>query len=67
MTIKLIIGLRNPGTAYEYTRHNAGGWLAYQLAQRNSCHFKNDKKMQAEVTEIKINTHSCKLAMPLTF
>ena len=41
MAIKLIIGLRNPGSAYEQTRHNAGGWLTMALAQRHNTHFKN--------------------------
>jgi PTH1 family peptidyl-tRNA hydrolase len=67
MAIKLIIGLRNPGTAYEQTRHNAGGWLVHSLAQRNNAHFKLDKKMQAEMAELKVNDHSCILALPLTF
>jgi PTH1 family peptidyl-tRNA hydrolase len=67
MAIKLIIGLRNPGSAYEHTRHNAGGWLAYNLAQRNSAPFKVDKKMQAELADININQNSCKLVLPLTF
>jgi len=67
MAIKLIIGLRNPGSAYEQTRHNAGGWLAISLAQRHSSHFKIDKKMQAELTDLELNQHLCKLALPLTF
>jgi len=67
MAIKLIIGLRNPGSAYEHTRHNAGGWLALALAQRNSAHFKADKKMQAEMADLELNHQPCKLALPLTF
>lgn len=67
MTIKLIIGLRNPGSAYEHTRHNAGGWFATALAQRHSTHFKLDKKMHAELADLELNSHQCKLALPLTF
>ncbi|OEH48614.1 Peptidyl-tRNA hydrolase [Legionella parisiensis] len=44
MGIKLIIGLRNPGSAYEHTRHNAGGWLISALAQRHSVFFQLEKK-----------------------
>lgn len=44
MAIKLIIGLRNPGAAYEQTRHNAGGWLTAALAQQHSVFFKLEKK-----------------------
>lgn len=67
MTIKLIVGLRNPGSAYEYTRHNAGSWLASLLAQRYSASFKTEKKLQAELAELSIQTQSCKLALPMTF
>jgi len=67
MTIKLIIGLRNPGSAYEHTRHNAGGWLANLLAQRHSIPFKLDKKMQAELAELDVNGQACKIVLPLTF
>lgn len=63
MAIKLIIGLRNPGSAYEHTRHNAGGWLANLLAQRHNASFKADKKMAAEITQIA----QCRLVLPLTF
>lgn len=67
MTIKLIIGLRNPGSAYDHTRHNAGGWFATTLAQRHSAHFKLDKKMQAELADLELNHHMGKIALPLTF
>ncbi|KGP62657.1 peptidyl-tRNA hydrolase, partial [Legionella norrlandica] len=67
MAIKLIIGLRNPGSAYEQTRHNAGGWLVSALAQRHNSHFKIDKKMQAELAELNFNHDICRLALPLTY
>ena len=67
MAIKLIICLRNPGSAYEHTRHNAGGWLAYNLAQRHNSSFKIDKKMSAELALLEINQNQCRLALPLTF
>jgi PTH1 family peptidyl-tRNA hydrolase len=67
MAIKLIIGLRNPGSAYEHTRHNAGGWFTHALAQRSNCPFKLDKKMQVELTDWEVDGYLCKLALPLTF
>lgn len=67
MAIKLIIGLRNPGSAYEHTRHNAGGWLVEALAQRHNAFFKTDKKLHSELANLEINNHSCKALLPLTF
>jgi peptidyl-tRNA hydrolase, PTH1 family len=67
MAIKLIIGLRNPGQAYEQTRHNAGGWLASSLAQRHNLSFKLEKKMQAELAELELNKYPGTLMLPLTF
>lgn len=67
MAIKLIIGLRNPGSVYEHTRHNAGGWLVSALAQRHKAFFKSEKKMHAELVDLELNRHSCKLILPTTF
>ena len=67
MSIKLIVGLRNPGSAYAHTRHNAGGWFVEVLAQRHSSPLKSDKKLQGELANLEINSQSCKLLLPLTF
>lgn len=67
MSIKLIIGLRNPGSAYECTRHNAGGWLVSALAKRHNVFFKLEKKMQAELADLQLNQYESKLVLPITF
>lgn len=67
MAIKLIIGLRNPGSAYEHTRHNAGGWLVAILAQRYNTCFKIEKKLHGEIATIEVDHLACKLLLPLTF
>lgn len=67
MAVKLIIGLRNPGSAYEQTRHNAGGWFVEELANKYHALFKTEKKLHAEISSIEINQHPCRLLLPLTF
>ena len=65
--VKLIIGLQNPGLAYEHTRHNAGGWFVTALAQHKGLQFKNEKKFMCAIAEFNLNGSACKLALPHTF
>ena len=44
MSIKLIVGLGNPGTEYEHTRHNAGFWFLDELARQWKAAWKHEKK-----------------------
>ncbi|WP_058522920.1 aminoacyl-tRNA hydrolase [Legionella birminghamensis] len=65
MTIKLIIGLRNPGSAYALTRHNAGAWFVEALAEHSNLTFKPEKKLHAELAALE--GQRCRLLLPLTF
>ena len=67
MTIKLIIGLQNPGPAYENTRHNAGGWFVEALAREHHAAFKIEKKMHAQLACFELNNLACKALLPMTF
>lgn len=67
MTIKLIVGLRNPGSAYEHTRHNAGEWFSQSLVQRHHGVFKTEKKLHCDLAVITISQHPCKVILPATF
>lgn len=67
MTIKLIVGLQNPGAAYAQTRHNAGGWFAQRLAHHYNASFKLEKKLYCELADLELNDVTCKLILPTTF
>ena len=67
MSIKLVVGLRNPGSAYAHTRHNAGAWLMEALMQRYNGVLKTDKALQGEISEIDVQGTRCKGLLPLTF
>lgn len=52
MKIKLIVGLGNPGTEYEHTRHNAGFWFLDELAWQWKAVFKPEKKFFGQVARV---------------
>ncbi|OFZ92911.1 MAG: aminoacyl-tRNA hydrolase [Betaproteobacteria bacterium RIFCSPLOWO2_02_67_12] len=49
MTIRLIVGLGNPGKEYERTRHNAGSWLVERFAVSCGIVLRKEAKYQALV------------------
>nr|WP_208610020.1 aminoacyl-tRNA hydrolase [Gilliamella mensalis] len=66
-TIKLIVGLANPGNEYAATRHNAGAWFVEQLAQRYNQSLKNESKFFGYTSRINISGHDVRLLVPTTF
>ena len=67
MTIKLIVGLRNPGAAYALTRHNVGAWWIEDLAQTKQLQFKSDKKLGGEWARFDADHVHSLLMLPLAF
>ena len=66
-TIKLIVGLANPGNEYAATRHNAGAWFVDQLAERYHQSLKNDPKYFGYSSRITLSGHDVRLLVPTTF
>ena len=68
MSIRLIVGLGNPGPEYEQTRHNAGFWVVDNL--ENGFHgngWQKEAKFSALVSRAKIGGHDVWLMKPQTF
>jgi len=64
MSIRLIVGLGNPGAEYEQTRHNAGFWLVDQLARGE---LKRETRFQALAAKTRIAGNEVWLLEPQTF
>ncbi|KAF3998558.1 aminoacyl-tRNA hydrolase [Glaciimonas immobilis] len=67
MSIRLIVGLGNPGPEYEQTRHNAGFWLVDNLAQDVGCSLQRKADFKALMGKTKINAQEVWLLEPQTF
>lgn len=64
MSIRLIVGLGNPGAEYESTRHNAGFWLVDQLARGA---LTRETRYQALAAKTRIANQEVWLLEPQTF
>lgn len=68
MPIRLIVGLGNPGSEYELTRHNAGFWLVDKLADSlPSCRLQRESRFNALVAKSSIRGQEVWLLEPQTY
>lgn len=63
----LIVGLGNPGTPYEATRHNAGARAVEALARKLDMKLKSNRRAPAWVAEGRIGEAQVLIARPKTF
>ena len=68
MSIRLIVGLGNPGPEYEQTRHNAGFWLVDNLANSlPGCRLQRESRFNAMLAKTAIAGNDVWLLEPLTY
>ncbi len=63
--MKLIVGLGNPGTQYEHTRHNAGFRVLDTLASQHNWHW--ERRGRAMLSTGTIGSEKVTLVKPLTY
>ncbi|QLF92597.1 aminoacyl-tRNA hydrolase [Pseudomonas sp. ABC1] len=65
--VQLIVGLGNPGSEYERTRHNAGALFVERLADQQRISLTTDKKYSGLVGKFSHQGHDVRLLIPTTY
>ncbi|MET4676027.1 aminoacyl-tRNA hydrolase [Luteibacter sp. ME-Dv--P-043b] len=66
-TLRLIVGLGNPGAEYVRTRHNAGFWCVDALAMDQGERWAFDGKLHGETCKLRLGGETLWLLKPATF
>jgi PTH1 family peptidyl-tRNA hydrolase len=66
-SLKLVVGLGNPGAQYAYPRHNAGFWLVDVLAHQYDGCFRTERKFGADVCRVRVGEQDLWLFKPTNF
>jgi PTH1 family peptidyl-tRNA hydrolase len=66
-SIKLVVGLGNPGAEYHGTRHNAGAEFVEALARDTGAVLQADSKFLGHTARITVAGHDLRLLVPNTF
>ena len=65
--MKLIIGLGNPGSQYENTRHNAGFMAIDAFAEKHDVEFGFDPHLKGAIAKVNLGGHKAILLKPMTY
>lgn len=65
--IRLIVGLGNPGSEYEASRHNAGFWFVDELAANARAGYSADSKLHGLSSTVELSGQLVRLLKPGTF
>jgi peptidyl-tRNA hydrolase, PTH1 family len=66
--VKLVVGLRNPGSEYEGTRHNVGAEVLLVLARRHDGRFKRGPlRVRCELADLRVGDQRVMLAAPMSY
>jgi peptidyl-tRNA hydrolase, PTH1 family len=66
--VKVVVGLRNPGSDYEGTRHNVGAEVLAEVARRHGARFKSKlMRTRSEVADARLDGERVVLVAPLSF
>ena len=66
-SVRLIVGLGNPGPMYDATRHNAGFWFVDLLDRRYGANLLNESKFRGLLGRVLIDGNDVRLLKPLTY
>ena len=66
-SLRLVVGLGNPGSKYEGTRHNVGFMALDRLARQEGFSFRQQSKLHGLAAESGIGASRLRLLMPQTF
>ena len=66
-SISLIVGLGNPGSEYDKTRHNAGFWFVDRLVGQEGAAFSRESKFFGDVARLQLNGRRVLVLRPTTF
>ena len=66
-SLKVIVGLGNPGPKHDSDRHNAGVIFLHHLCKSYGATLRGEKKFFGEFGSISVDGHDIKLLFPTTF